>query len=144
MPNILGLHSTENVEIEDNMRKKLPITIALSFLLFLSCTANNDCPTADSIKQIRSFQVNHHAYFLYVRISGFQEKETFFELYDNVPVFDVCGKPDISIVSAAHVDAAKGSVSKLVIQDKNLIIVYKNNPIEDIGYDRIPIEIKKR
>jgi hypothetical protein len=126
------------------MREKIPIAIALSFLLLLSCTTNNDCLPADSIKQIKSFDVNRHAYFVYVRISGFQEKEIFFELYDNVPVFDDCGKPNISIVSAVHVDSTQGSVSKLVIDDKNLKIVYKKNQIEDIGYDRIPIEIKRR
>jgi hypothetical protein len=59
-------------------------------------------------------------------------------------VFDDCGKPNISIVSAVHVDSTQGSVSKLVIDDKNLKIVYKKNQIEDIGYDRIPIEIKRR
>lgn len=126
------------------MREKIQITIAVSFLLLLSCTANNDCLTADSVKQIKSFDVNSHAYFVYVRVSGLQEKETFFELYDNVPVFDDCGKPNISTVSAAHVDTTKGSVSKLVFDDKHLKIVYKKNQIEDIGYDRIPIEIKKR
>lgn len=126
------------------MRKKPPITIALSFLLLLSCTANTDCFTADSVKQIKSFDVNSHAYFVYVRVTGFQEKETYFELYDNVPVFDDCGKPNISIVSAVHVDSMQGSVSKLVIDDKNLKVIYKKNQMGDNSYDSIPIEIKRR
>ncbi|MGD9008183.1 MAG: hypothetical protein PVG41_09685 [Desulfobacteraceae bacterium] len=126
------------------MKQKILITITLSFILLLSCTANNDCLTADSVEQIRSFDVNSHAYFVYVRISGFQEKETYFELYDNVPVFDDCGKPNIPIVAAVHVDPTQGVVSKIVIDDKNLKIVYKKNRIEAIGYDRIPIEIKRR
>lgn len=126
------------------MREKILLSIVLLFILLLSCTANNDCLTADSVKQIKSFDVNSHAYFIYVRISGFHKKEVSFELYDNVPVFDECGKPNISIVSAAHVDSTQGSVSKLVIDDKNLQIVYKKNQIEEISFNDIPLEIKRR
>lgn len=126
------------------MKEKILLTIALLFISLLSCTANNDCNTADSVKQIKSYDVNSHAYFIYVRTSGFHEKEVFFELYDNVPVFDDCGKPDIPIVSAVHVDSTQGTVSKLVINANNLKIVYKKGQIEDIGFDNIPIEIKRR
>lgn len=126
------------------MKEKVPLSIALILILLLSCTANNDCYTADSVKQIKSFDINSHAYFIYIRNSGFHQKEVFFELYDNVPVFDDCGKPDIPIVSAVHVDSTQGTVSKLVINANNLKIVYKKNPIENISFDNIPIEIKRR
>jgi hypothetical protein len=125
------------------MNEKTLIAIALSLIVFLSCTSTNECLPADSIKQIKSFDVNSHAYFIYVRISGAQTEETFFELYDNVPVFDDCGKPNIAIISTARVDSAQGSVSKLIIDDHNLKIVYKKNQSEEIRFDNIPIEIKR-
>jgi hypothetical protein len=126
------------------MRIKLLIKCAFLIIFLLSCSANDDCLIADNLKQIKSFNINNNDYYLYLRISGFQEKEAFYVLYDDVPVFDECGKTDLSATSTVHVDSTKGAISKIVIYGKKLQIIYQKNNTMDQSLDSIPIEIKHR
>lgn len=118
--------------------------LLLSMITISGCSAKNDCFTSDSIEQLKVFKVNNVKYSLFLRISGFQEKEAFYELYKGVPIFDNCGQPNSNYVSTIHIDTNRGAVSKLIVEETNLDLIYNANGNGHTNYKDINIEIKVR
>lgn len=63
------------------------LVLLLSFTAFLyACNdPNKDCGVADVVKKLDERQVNGKTYFLVLRVSGFQDKVEFLQLYDQMP-----------------------------------------------------------
>lgn len=108
------------------------------------CRTSSDCFTSDSLEQLEIFNMDNNRYSLFLRISGFQEKEAFYELYKGIPVFDKCGRPDIYAVSTIHIDTSQGSVSKLIVDEEKLDLIYSADDRSSIGFKDVIIVIKKR
>ena len=119
--------------------------LMLLFMIAISgCSSKNDCFTSDSIEQLKVFDVHNVKYNLFLRISGFQEKEAFYELYKGVPVFDNCGQPNSKSISIIHIDTNQGAVSKLIVEGTNLDLIYNTNGSGHTNYKDVNIEIKER
>ncbi len=120
----------------------------MAILLFIAfnlaaCFPDIDCFVADSVAQVKSFNANGMDYFVYLRISGLHEKEAFYELYTKKPVFDACGKTATLAISDVHIDSVAGVVSKLVIDNKKLIIIYTKGDAQETNYKEVQIELKR-
>ncbi len=54
--------------------------------------SNSDCIIKPQLHLADRKTQDGKIYYLYTRTSGFQEKQVFFEVYDEEPVFDKCNK----------------------------------------------------
>lgn len=108
----------------------------------LACTDNNDCFVAETVTPVKTIRIGGVDHFLYLRSSGFNEKEHFYELYKRSPKFDECGKTDISPISEVHLDTSEGVIVKLVIDKHKLKIIYSEEDNQGTDLSSIPIEVK--
>ena len=109
--------------------------------LIVACSTDNSCAVADSVSLIKEINIKNNKYYIYSRVSGFQEKEVFYEMFSNKPVFDQCGQTKIPSVSDVHIDSSSGAAVKLIVQDKILDIVYSKDAVERSEYNNIEIEV---
>ena len=122
--------------------KLLPIFFSIAFSV-VSCSSDKDCFVADNVTQVKIINIKGDDYFLYLRISGFHEKEVFYELYQQEPTFDLCGKSNVQTLSEAHIDSTEGAVASLVVEDLKLRVMYtKENGNGKADYKTVPIKIK--
>lgn len=124
---------------------KIKRIIFLIFIvnILIACSQDPDCFIADSIKLVTSIKIGSRDYLIYLRISGFHEKEIFYELYENKPTFDECKQSDVLSISDVHVDLSRGVVSRLIVDDKVLHLVYSNDKAQKFDLEGIPIEVKE-
>jgi len=131
----------------------------MSFLVFiitnlLACSPEIDCFIADSVKLVKAIKIEGSDYFIYLRISGSHDKVAFYELYENKPTFDVCGRSNILTIVEEPIDPVAGPVdpfagvvsrvvSRLVVDDDlKLRVVYTEGNIQKIDLKDVPIEVK--
>lgn len=121
---------------------KRMIFLVLVVTNLVACSTETDCFIADSVKLVKAIKIDSSDYFIYLRVSGFHEKETFYELYESKPTFGECKQSNILSVSDVHVDFSQGNVSKLVVDDRKLGVVYANDSVQYIDLKDVPIEVK--
>ncbi len=124
----------------------MKITLFVLFIfwtsLFMSgCSTEQDCFVADSIKELKVSQLNGEAYFLFLRTSGFGEKEHFFELFKFKAKFDDCGQTSSKPIFEVHVDDTEGFPVKLVISDDKMKVVYSATADNSLNLETIKVEI---
>lgn len=120
---------------------KIAVFFAISIVLFIcGCSKEPDCFVADSIKEIKLSQLNDSGYFLYLRTTGFNEKESFFELFNAKASFDDCGQTSVKPVSQVHVDDTKGFPIKLDIYQDKIDVVYSAVNEKNISLESIAVE----
>lgn len=124
----------------------IKLTIVLFFILanLFGCSPDNECFVADSVVPVKTIAVAGADYFIYLRISGLQEKEVFYELYKNKPMFNGCGKSSSLPISEAHIDLTEGAVSTLIIDNQALAVVYSKGKTQKIDFKDVQVEIKNR
>jgi len=121
---------------------KIKILVTLFFVVnIIACSAETDCFIADSLTPLKTVKIEGTDYFIYLRISGFQEKIAYYELYKDKPVFDVCGQSSIEAIYGDSVDPALGTVSKLMVMNDKLIIIYSKDRSSIIELKNVPVEI---
>ena len=120
------------------------VAILFVFNLLISCSKSNDCFISDSIVKIKEYNADNIIFHLYLRISGLNKKEYFYELYDEKPEFDDCGKTTTKLLSDIHVDDSEGNPVKLIIRDKKIILLFSKNGTNIVDLKKIPVEIEKR
>ncbi len=123
------------------MRLKKLFIVLFAFNLLMACSEGGDCFVADSVEKIEELHINDTRYFLYLRTSGFNEKESFYELYDKEPIFDNCKKAGIRPVSDLHVDTSAGTPVKLIIKNNKLSLLFSNNANDSVGLREVLIEV---
>jgi len=133
-----------SLEVISYMELKKFLIILFVLNILMSCSKSNDCFIADSVEKIEEIYVNDTMYFLHLRVSGFNEKEFFYELYDKDPKFDACGKTEVRPISDLHVDTSAGTPVKLIIQSKKLSLLFSKNTNDDVDLKKILIEVKDR
>lgn len=119
---------------------------AISYFLFtslaLACSDKNNCFVAETIVPVNKIDVSGVDHFLYLRSSGFHEKEHFYELYENAPKFDECGKTNVIPLSVVHVDNSKGAVVRLVVDNSKLTVVYSKDKPQGTDVSGVAIDVK--
>ena len=110
------------------LRKLLPIVLFV--FAFCACSKKPDCMIADSVEEIKSESLNKKGLRLYLRSSGFSEKEHFYELFGSTPSFDECGLATIDTLSQVHVDTSLGKPDKLIVKNNQIEIQYTNDEPE--------------
>ncbi len=124
------------------MNIKLLVLFFSLMLSVIACSSENECFVADAVTQVKKINIKGGEYFIYLRIAGFNKKESFYELYGSEPKFDLCGKSDTLAISDTHIDSTEGIVEQLVVDDLKLTVVYTKNGTQDTDYKNIPIKIK--
>jgi len=99
----------------------------VSIYISLLSACSRDCFVADTYDEIRDSRLSSKHLYLYIRTTGFNEKESLFQLYSIQPVFDECGIPSVEPVAEEHVDTSAGNVDKLIIDKNRIILVYSKN-----------------
>lgn len=105
--------------------KKVFMLVMLGFASS-ACSKMPDCMVADSIQEIGNESLNNKGLNLYLRTSGFSEKEHFYELYRGAPSFDECGITSADTLSQVHVDTSLGAPERLIIKNNQVEIEYKS------------------
>lgn len=123
------------------MKIKIIFIYLISFLL-LSCSIDNDCFVADSIEKVKKISIDDKDHFLYLRISGFNEKEHFYELYNLVPKFNYCGKSTTTLISDIHIDTTEGYMDKLIIKNYKLEVIYSKGDFKIVDFNNVNVEVK--
>ena len=119
---------------------------SLFFLLVLqlsliACSDETDCGIADAISKVQSVTIKNKSYFLILRTSGFQDKVSFYELYENSPIFDVCGRANFNPVASVEIEASENP-SKLIIENQGLKIIYSKNKATNTDLSNIFVEVQ--
>jgi len=120
-------------------------TVLFVFAILVSCSERDDCFIADSVEKIKEIHINDAIYFVYLRMSGFNEKEYFYELYNIAPKFDDCGKTKAKAISSLHVDTSEGKPIRLMIKNEKLSLFFsKKNGATAVDLKEISIETNNR
>lgn len=87
----------------------------------VGCSNESDCLTSDTLQEVATAD---DARAIYLRVSGLQEKEFFYELYDREPTFDRCGTADIKPLSVSHIDREQGAPSAINVYGSSVDVAY--------------------
>jgi hypothetical protein len=116
---------------------KWVILLCLISVGLLSRSSENDCFIADQVELIRVIQIDERDYYVYLKISGWHDKSTFYELYDREPTFNQCGVTGTLPISVMDLnpdlDPEKEKVSGLIINSsrKEMTVVYSKDYSQD-------------
>lgn len=102
--------------------------LAISAIVPLGC----GCDVADEVMVLDTAVIGGQEYHLVSRTTGFQEKETFFELYTSPPNFDGCGQSSVAPTSKELMDLSEGQLKGIQVEGKALHLVYTKTPSEAI------------
>lgn len=123
----------------------MKITAIVYFIiisLISGCSDNHGCFVAETVTPVEKITISGMDHFLYLRSSGFNEKENFYELYKNKPEFDDCGKASLTPLSEVHIDSSKGMIVRVVIDEHKLTIVYSKGKTQNNNPVNVPVEVK--
>lgn len=123
------------------MKTKSLLSLILLLTSLVACSPEPDCFVADSVTQVKTIKGNGINYYVYLRISGFNKKEFFYELFLNEPEFDVCGKSNIDSISDIHIDQDEGIITKLLVKNNKLSAVYTKEKIGQAHLKEITVEL---
>jgi hypothetical protein len=115
--------------------------ILLLFSSVIACSDKPDCLVADSLKEMTAPSLNEKGLHIFLRTSGFNEKEHFYEMYKGMPAFDSCGRTGSSLISLVHIDRSIGYAQKLIVKDNRMEIVYSDDESSRPA-DAIPVEVE--
>ena len=127
------------MEVTSLMKIKFVVLALASSLI--ACSPATDCFVADSVSLVKKIKMGEVDQYIYLRVSGLHEKESFYELYDKQPVFDACGKSTLPSKADVHIDSKSGAISKLVVNKEHLSIVYHKGQTQKVDYKDVPIEV---
>ena len=130
------------LEIAYFMKAGNYLAIVLFIYGLIGCSVNNDCFIADSVIKVKSIAMDGETYYVYLRISGFNEKEYFYELYRQEPKFDDCGMSNFDPLSDIHVDAEEGRVVAVIIENNRLALRYSIEASSNARLAQVPVEVK--
>jgi hypothetical protein len=82
------------------------------------------CDVADEVMVLDTTVIGGQEYHLVSRTTGFQEKETFLELYTAPPKFDSCGQPSVQPTSKELFDLSEGRLRGVQVEGKTLRLLY--------------------
>ena len=116
--------------------------VFIPFLLLLyGCSQESDCFVADEVKNISVNQLDGSDYWLFLRTSGFGEKERFYELYEGTPKFNDCGVSQSKPIFEVHVDETEGVPVKLKISKDSMVLFYSGEGEKLESLDYISVEV---
>lgn len=121
------------------IRVKL-IAYALLAFVTISCSSKTGCLVADSLQEMQSEVLRDEGLHLFLRTTGFNEKEFFYELYKESPAFDECGQSEKKPISQAHIDTTIGTPIKVNIQGDQMKIEYTDG-VTDAALSNIMVVI---
>jgi hypothetical protein len=95
--------------------------------IFVGC--RSDCSSPDTFTVVDSKSAGTLVY----RVSGFQEKLEFFELYSGNASFDHCGRTSATLLDKVEYDRSEGKLKAIVLHGKRLSVVHTNKGSEAIA-----------
>jgi hypothetical protein len=107
-----------------------------------SCSQASDCLVADSVKELKVIRIGKADYYLYRKTSGFNDKASFYQLYDSEPSFDRCGKAASQPISDAYIDLTEGYPTKVVVENGKLKLMYSRDGAKPPTFDDVEIVVK--
>lgn len=130
------------MEMTQTMRRIQWIGLAMFGGLLLSCSGESDCFVADVVEPVEQVTVGGTVHHIYLRTSGFNEKEQFFELYAEKPVFDDCGQAETTPVATVHIDENRGHPERLTVGDLVLEIDYSSESGSNGALTAIAVQVE--
>ena len=123
------------------MRMILIFTVVVSILS--ACSGDIDCSgfPQGSIKKIKSISYLGEPSYLYLRASGFQDKQFFYELYDHEPTFNTCNMTSSEPILEDHVFEQDNYVSHIEIGENKMSIIYTDSKPASYDFESIHIKV---
>lgn len=120
--------------------------VAISCFLVLaalaSCSQASDCFVADSVKELKVIRIGKADYYLYRKTSGFNDKASFYQLYDGKPSFDRYSKAASQPISDAYVDLTEGYPTRVVVENGTLKLTYSKDGAKPPNFDDVDVVVK--
>jgi hypothetical protein len=104
------------------------LALAVVGLASMEVSCGRGCPIKD---QADVLDMRDGLYLVY-RVTGFQDKVEFFELYRSKPEFDSCGMPRTPAVASAFYVREEGLLKRVEMHDNQLEIIYTRDASESI------------
>ncbi|MET1256645.1 hypothetical protein [Aliikangiella maris] len=114
------------MEVSFNKMKNI-FWIVLTICFLSSCNSADECFIADNIFFIENSKLKENNRYLVIRTTGFNKKETFYELYTQKPDFDHCGRSKVEPHFVTHADTTEGRPEKLIYKNDRLDIIYSKS-----------------
>jgi len=122
---------------------KIVPVLAVLVSILAACSADIDCSgfPQGSIKKIKSFSYLGQPSYLYLRVSGFQDKQFFYELYDHEPKFDTCNMTSSEPILEDHVFEQDNFASHIEINENQMAVIYTDTKPANYDFESIDIKV---
>lgn len=122
---------------------KIVTTLTLLMSILWACSSDTDCSgfPQGSIQRIQTIVYLGEPAYLYLRVSGFQDKQFFYELYDHKPVFDHCNITVSKPILEDHIFEQDNYVSHIEINKNKMAIIYTNAKPANYDFESIDIKV---
>jgi hypothetical protein len=84
------------------------------------------CFVSDEVTLLDERRINSERYYLVLRVTGWQDKVEFLELYDKQPEFGDCNRSKFAPIDAQDLALNNQYVSEVVLKNRKLQIIYKS------------------
>lgn len=123
------------------MFRAIMVGLLMTSVFLVGCSNEPDCLTSDTLREVATVDDTRQ---IYLRVSGFQEKEFFYELYDREPTFDSCGKADIEPLAVSHIDRGQGVPSAINVSESSVEILYseEGDTVSEAGLTSVKVNRK--
>jgi hypothetical protein len=102
--------------------------VAIVGLALTGVSCGENCFVADNVSILDS----RDGIFLVYRVSGFQDKMRFFEIFRGKPTFDVCGSTNTPAIAMEPYLPEQGLLKKVEVHGDQLGIVYTQKASDSI------------
>lgn len=122
--------NTKRMVMKQRLRafKVIPVyVLCLLALIGVGCSSEEEqeaCLVRDQILVLDQQSIDDKTYTLVHRLSGFQEKIEYVELYAGKPTFNRCGETDLMPIGAIDFDHARGRFQSMAFRGGVLTIIY--------------------
>ena len=123
------------------MKLKSLFVLLVLLMSLIACSDETDCGISDAITKVQSLTIYNKSYFLILRTSGFQDKVSFYELYENSTIFDGCGRANVNPIASVEIKDSE-NLSKLIIENRGIQIIYSKNTTTITDPSKILVEVK--
>lgn len=141
-PNELMEHTVSGVA-EPIIIKALSILVLVILGSMTACSNENNCGVADAMQKLKQVSTDRTTYHLYLKTTGFNDKASFFVLYDKEPTFDSCGRTNHEAVAETYIDTEQGTPARIVLSNKTLEVQYTKNAKNQNDFGNIEIVVDK-
>lgn len=126
------------------LRISWPVSAAVTLAILLSaCDAGPNCFIIDRVTVLRDgIELGGKTHTLVHRLSGFEEKVDYYELFEGKPDFDICGHTQARPIASDVYEPEHGFIKELTLSGSRLEIHYMKDGLDAPPRDKPPLRVE--